>query len=155
MAFLAALVLFIPIFRDLWGRAGRTWPATTALVAGVAGAACMFAQFAIDVVIGFMAADRAAMGPLFDQVRAVPGVRLAVYEAGPYLFNMAQLALVVLLAVQGRVKAWMPVVLLAGLVLPLAGRDLIPVGAVVVLLVFRPLARQSAAGRAGRAPAHA
>lgn len=144
LAFMAALVLFAVIFRDMWRRLGRTWPATTGMAVGFAGLACLFAQFAIDVVVGFMAADRAAMGPLFDQVQAVPGVQLAVYDVGPFLFYVAQLALVVHLAVRRQVKVWMPVLVLVDLLLPFLDKDLIPVGAIFLLVSFWPLARRSA-----------
>ena len=112
LAFMGALVLFAVIFRDMWVMLGRNRVATGILVAGLAGIAFAFVQFAIDIVVGFMAADHEAMGPLFDQVQAVPGVPLLVYQAGPILFYLAQLALVVHLAVRRQVKVWVPVLVL-------------------------------------------
>lgn len=144
LAFIAALVLFAAMFRDMWQRLGRTWPATTGMVLGFTGIACLLAQFTIDIVIGFMAADRAAMGTLFDQVQTVPGVQLAVYDVGPFLFYVAQLALVAHLAVRRQVKAWIPAVLLAGLMLPMIDKDLIPVSALFLLGLFWLLAPRTA-----------
>ncbi|MGI5286063.1 hypothetical protein ACQEVF_22380 [Nonomuraea polychroma] len=144
LAFIAALVLFVPIFWRLRQMAGGTTLATVSAVAGTAGIVTLLAQFGIDVVIGFMAADHDAMGPLFDQVQAVPGVQLAVYDAGPYLFYVAQLALVIHAAVRKEVKAWTPVLVLIDLMLPLIDKDLIPVGAVFLLVSFWPLARREA-----------
>lgn len=140
LAFMSALVLFAVIFRDMWVMLKRGRVATGILVAGLAGIALAFVQFAIDIVVGFMAADHEAMGPLFDQVQAVPGVPLLVYQAGPILFYLAQLALVVHLAVRRQVRAWVPVLVLVQILLPFASLDLIPVGAVVAMIAFLPLA---------------
>ncbi|TMR16537.1 hypothetical protein ETD86_24870 [Nonomuraea turkmeniaca] len=144
LAFIGALVLFVPIFWRLRHMTGRTAVATVSAVAGTAGIVTLIAQFAIDIVIGFMAADHDAMGPLFDQVQAMPGVQLAVYDAGPYLFYVAQLALVVHVALRKAVKAWTPVLVLVGLMLPMIDKDLIPVGAIFLLVSFWPLARREA-----------
>ncbi|MFI7636025.1 hypothetical protein [Nonomuraea sp. NPDC049400] len=157
LAFMAALVLFVPTFWRLRHLAGRTALATASAVAGTAGIVALLAQFAIDVVVGFMAADHDAMGPLFDQVQAVPGVQLAVYDAGPYLFYVAQLALVVHCALRKEVKvvkAWTPVLVLIDLMLPLIDKDFIPVGAIFLLVSFWPLARRDVAA-ARRALIHA
>lgn len=67
---------------------------------------------------GFLSADHAGMGVLFDQIRAVPGVSIAVYDGGPFLFYIGQLALVVQLAVVRRVKVWTPFLVLLDLLLP-------------------------------------
>ncbi|WP_336210881.1 hypothetical protein [Nonomuraea sp. LPB2021202275-12-8] len=140
LAFMGALVLFIAVFRDMWGMLGRGRVATVTLVVGLAGIAFTFVQFAIDIVVGFMAADHEAMGPLFDQVQAVPGVSLLVYEAGPILFYVAQLALVIHLAVQRQVRLWVPVLVLLQVLLPFASLDLIPVGSLLAMVAFLPLA---------------
>jgi hypothetical protein len=124
----------------MWVMLGRGRVATGLLAAGLAGIGFAFVQFAIDIVVGFMAADHEAMGPLFDQVQAVPGVPLLVYEAGPILFYLAQLALVIHLAVQRQVKPWVPALVLVQILLPFASLDLIPVGAVVAMIAFLPLA---------------
>ncbi|RVX45251.1 hypothetical protein EDD27_8038 [Nonomuraea polychroma] len=144
LAFIGALVLFVPIFWRLRQMAGGKALATMSAVAGTAGIVALLAQFGIDIVIGFMAADHDAMGPLFDQVQAVPGVQLAIYDAGPYLFYVAQLALVIHAAFRKEVKAWTPVLVLIDLMLPLIDKDLIPVGAVFLLVSFWPLARREA-----------
>ncbi|MFF0869165.1 hypothetical protein ACFYUV_45930 [Nonomuraea sp. NPDC003560] len=150
LAFLAALALFIVIFREMWRMLGRNRIATTSLVVGLVGIACAAAQFAIDIVVGFMAADHDAMSPLFDQVQAVPGVSLAVYAAGPVLFYVAQLALVVQLAARRQVKLWTPVLVMLDFAIPILEKDLIPLGAVCMLVSFWPLARRQA--QAGARP---
>ncbi|MDR8414128.1 hypothetical protein MTP10_36035 [Nonomuraea sp. 3-1Str] len=151
MAFMAALVLFVPIFWEMRRRLDRNALATTAVAAGFVGIACAFAQFAIDLVVGFAAADHAAMGPLFDQVKAVPGVSLAVYDGGPFLFYIAQFVLVTQLATRRQVRAWTPVLVLLDFTLPIIDRDLIPVGALLLLVSFVPMARR----REEAAPRHA
>ncbi|MEU8102172.1 hypothetical protein AB0C18_00420 [Nonomuraea muscovyensis] len=154
LAFLAALVLFVPIFREMRRMLGGTPLATAGLVIGVAGLACAGTQFVIDIVVGFMAADHAAMGVLFDQVKAVPGVQLAVYDAGPFFFYAAQLMLVTHLAARRQVKAWTPLLVLLDVALPVIDRDFIPVGALLLLVSFLPLARRSAPAPR-HIPAHA
>lgn len=153
LAFLAAMVLFVPIFLAMRRMVGRTALATISVTAAFAGIVALFTQFSIDIVVGFMAADRAAMGDLFDQVQAVPGLEPIVYEGGPILFYLGQLVLVILLAVAGRVKFWTPVLVLVDLILPFVDKDLIPIGAIFLLISFLPLARQPtpipAASRSG------
>ncbi|MFI7128963.1 hypothetical protein ACIBQ1_24895 [Nonomuraea sp. NPDC050153] len=142
LAFMAALVLFVPIFWRMRRMAGGNALATTSAVAGTVGVVALLGQFGIDIVVGFMSADHDAMGVLFDQVKSVPGVSLVIYDVVPLLFFAGQLALVVQLAVLRRVKAWAPVLVLADLVLPFIEKDLIPLGALCLLVSFVPLARQ-------------
>ncbi|GAA2901064.1 hypothetical protein [Nonomuraea rubra] len=145
LAFMAALVLFVQIFWQLRAMAGRDTVSTVSAVAGTAGIATLLAQFGIDIVVGFMAADHDGMSVLFDQVQSVPGVSPIVYDGGPFLFYLAQLALVLQLAVMRRVKAWMPALVLLDLALPFADKDLIPLGALCLLISFVPLARRAPA----------
>ncbi|MER6946688.1 hypothetical protein ABT294_21910 [Nonomuraea sp. NPDC000554] len=142
LAFLAALVLFVPIFWEMRRMLGRSVPATAAVAVGLAGIGCAFAQFSIDVVVGFMAADHDAMAPLFEQVKSVPGVSVAVYTAGPILFYLALVVLVAALAVRRQVSAWVPVAVLLSVLLPFGSLDLMPLGGLLMLAAFLPLARQ-------------
>ncbi|MEU1388812.1 MULTISPECIES: hypothetical protein [unclassified Nonomuraea] len=155
LAFLAALALFIVIFRDMWRMLGRGRIATTSLVVGLVGIACAAAQFVIDIVVGFMAADHAAMTVLWEQIQAVPGVSPVVYSVGPALFHLAQLALVIHLAVRRQVRPWMPVLVLLDVVVPLVSLDLMPVGAVLMLVAFWPPARRQAQAGARHTLVHA
>ncbi|MER5424416.1 hypothetical protein [Streptosporangium roseum] len=162
LAFLAALALFVPIFWEMRRMANRDALSTVSAVMGTVGILAVSAQFVIDIVVGFLSADHAAMGVLFDRIQAVPGVSLAIYDGGPYLFYLGQLALVVQLAVIGRVKAWTPLLVLLDLVLPIVDRDFIPLGAILLLVSFvslargiAPTAKPVAAHAAGRAVTHA
>ena len=139
LAFLGALTLFIPIFWEMRRMLGRSAVATATLVAGVVGIGCAAAQFTIDIIVGFLAADHDAMSPMFEQVQAVPGVSVAVYSVGPILFYVAQLAFAALLAGHRLVKFWVPVAVLAEIVLSVVSKDLIPVGAVLLFVSFLPL----------------
>jgi hypothetical protein len=142
LAFMAALVLFVPVFWQMRRMAGGNALATASAAAGTVGVVALLGQFGIDIVVGFMSADKEAMGVLFDQVRSVPGVSIVVYDAVPLLFFAGQLALVVQLAVLRRVRVWTPLLVLADLVLPFIEKDLIPLGALCLLVSFVPLARQ-------------
>ncbi|MEV4838790.1 hypothetical protein AB0K05_30095 [Nonomuraea sp. NPDC049486] len=151
LAFMAALVLFAVMLHDMRALLGRTRMATVTFAAGLAGIGFAFVQFAVDVVVGFMAADHEAMGPLFDQVQAVPGVSLLVYQAGPVLFYAALVALSAQLAAGRHVRPWMPLLVLAQTVLPVISLDLIPVGSVLAVVAFLPLALRA---RSRSVPAH-
>lgn len=154
LAFMAALLLFVVVFRDMWALLGRSRGATVTLVIGVAGIGCLFSQFAIDVVVGFLAADHDAMGPMFDAVRAVPGVSPLVYEAGPALFYLAQIVFTAHLAARRQVAAWVPALVIAQVALPFASKDLLPVSAALALVAFLPLALRGRR-RPAAVPAHA
>ncbi|MEV0620533.1 hypothetical protein AB0I81_44925 [Nonomuraea sp. NPDC050404] len=145
LAFIAALVLFVPIFWQLRAMAGRDTLSTVSAAAGTVGIATLIAQFGIDIAVGFLAADHAGMGVLFDQVKSVPGVSIAVYDGGPFLFYLAQLALVIQVAVRREVRAWTPVLVALDLALPFIDKDLIPLGALCLLVSFVPLARRAPA----------
>ncbi|MGW2161210.1 hypothetical protein [Nonomuraea sp. NPDC001699] len=155
LAFLAALVLFIMIFREMWRMLDRNRIATTSLVVGLVGIACASAQFVIDIAVGFMSADHDAMSPLFDQVQAIPGVSLAVYQVGPMLFYIAQLALVIQLAARRQLKLWTPVLVMLDFAIPIIEKDLIPLGALCMLVSFWPLARRQVQPAARRTLVHA
>jgi hypothetical protein len=142
LAFMAALVLFVPIFWQMRRMAGGNALATASAAAGTVGVVALLAQFGIDIVVGFMSADKEAMGVLFDRVQSVPGVSAAVYDVVPLLFFAGQLALVVQLAALRRVRVWTPLLVLADLILPFIEKDLIPLGALCLLVSFVPLARQ-------------
>jgi len=142
--FLVGLVFFGQTLRTMRALAGRTRLATAALVTGIAGALALGGQFAIDVVVGFLAADRAGMDAHFARIQDVPGVDVVFYSYGPLLFFAGQFVLVTLLAVRRRVKPWAPVLVLAESVLPVLDKDFIPLGAALLLVAFAPLIRPAA-----------
>ncbi|MEU6411504.1 hypothetical protein [Microbispora sp. NPDC046933] len=139
--FLAALVLFVRIFGRLRTMAGGGVTATAGYAAGLAGAMALAAQFTIDIVVGFLSADHDAMGPRFDAVKAIPGVEPVVYTVVPLLFYAGMVTLVARLAAGRRVTWWSPALVLVQAVLPLVSKDLIPLGASLLLLAFVPLLR--------------
>ncbi|WP_051761187.1 hypothetical protein [Microbispora rosea] len=141
LCFLAALVLFVQIFWRLRTMAGGGVTATAGYAAGLAGALALAAQFTIDIVVGFLSADHDAMGPRFDAVKAIPGVDPVVYTVVPLLFYVGMVVLVARLAAGRRVPWWSAVLVLAQAVLPLVSKDLIPLGAALLLLAFVPLLR--------------
>ncbi|GAA0924852.1 hypothetical protein [Nonomuraea longicatena] len=142
LAFMAALVLYVPIFGELRRMAGRGAVATVSAALGVVGVAVLLVQFGIDIVVGFMSEDRAGMSTLFGQIQEVPGVSFAIYAVLPLLFYLGQLALIVQLGVTRRIKPWIPVVFLVHMALPFVAKDLIAVSAAVLLISFVALSRQ-------------
>ena len=140
LAFVAALVMFVLTFAHMRRMAGRNTLSTVSTTIGIVGILALVAQFVIDMVVGFLSADHAAMGVLFDRIQAVPGVLFVVYVGVPLLFYIGQLALVVQLAAMRRVKVWTPFLVLLDLLLPFIDKDFIPVGSVFLLVSFIPLA---------------
>jgi hypothetical protein len=140
LAFLAALALFVPILGRLRVMAGRGRLATVSMAVALLGIVALTVQFVIDIVVGFLAADHAEMARLSGLVSDVPGVEAAVYAGGPSLFYTGMLALFIELAARRLVAWWIPVLVLAGSVMPLIDKDLLPVGAVLLLIAFVPVA---------------
>ncbi|MGW3606575.1 hypothetical protein [Micromonospora sp. NPDC005161] len=145
LAFIGALIAFISAFWQMRRMAGGRVLATVSATAGTLGALALITQFSIDIAAGFLATDNYGMSMIVHQVRTLPGVSQLAYDFGPYAFYLGQLVLVVLLAVQRRVKLWTPGLVLADLATPFIDKDLIPLGAVLLLVSFLPLARGTTA----------
>ncbi|MBM7443073.1 hypothetical protein [Streptomyces sp. HB132] len=142
LAFCAALVLFAVVFRWLRGLApSGDRVAAVAYWAATAGVTVLLMQFGIDLVAGAVSADHLEMSLFTERASEVPGVAPIVYDFGPYLFYVGMLALIVRLAVVRVVKPWTVVLVLADLVMPLADKDLIPVGALLLSISFAQIAR--------------
>jgi hypothetical protein len=145
LAFLGALVAFISVFWQMRRMAGGRILATVSAAAGTFGALALITQFSIDIAAGFLATDHYRMSMIIQPVRTLPGISQLAYDFGPYAFYLGQFALVALLAVQRRIKLWTPVLVLADLAMPFIDKDLIPLGAVLLLVSFLPMARGTAA----------
>jgi hypothetical protein len=147
LAFIAALTFFAVTFHEMRELAGRGRLATGLTAIGQVGITVLIVQFAIDIVVGFRSVDHAAMGGLFEQVQAVPGVQQVIYDFGPLLYFVAQIGLVLQLATQRRVKAWTPVLVFADVLVSFVEKDLMPLGAALLLISYLALARASRAFR--------
>lgn len=142
LAFMAAVIMFLFAFGHLHRLAGRDALSTVTVAVASAGGLALFTQFGIDVVAGLMADDRLGMSEIIRGVRGNPVVSLLVYDVGPYLFYVGLLGLVIRLAVARRVAAWTPVLVLFDLAMPQIDKDLIPVGAAVLLVSFISIAKR-------------
>ncbi|WP_426367833.1 hypothetical protein [Streptomyces sp. E-08] len=148
LALLASVSAFVPLMWSLrrWARAGRgaaaRWFADAAAVAGLLGAAAAATQTVIDLVVGFLCADREAMDVLFEEVRSHAGVTPAVYTIGPLLFYVGLVLLSVQLAAIRRIALWRPLVVIAGIAVAAMSLDLLPLAGVLLLLALAPLDRQ-------------
>ncbi|MEU2130826.1 hypothetical protein [Streptomyces sp. NPDC018352] len=147
LLFLAGVLAFVPVFLGLRGPAGERGGGRVACEVaawtGLLGAAAVVVQAVIDLGVGFVAADKEAMSEMFDRVQGVPGVMPLVYTVVPMLFWLGLLALVTLLAFLRRdvVRAWAPVLVLAGTVLMAVSLDLLPVGALCLGVALLPVRR--------------
>ena len=142
LAFLAALGLFVAVILAARRAAGGGAVATAAAAIGVVGVFFSMVQIGIDIVVGVVADDQAAMSRMFADVRDVPGVPFLVYGPGTALFLLGLLALVVHLAVVRVVAWWSPVLMVLAIGAMLAGLDLLPVAGLLMLAALAPLARR-------------
>ncbi|MEU6844475.1 hypothetical protein ABZ930_21650 [Streptomyces sp. NPDC046716] len=144
LCFLVGLGFFARAFFAMRAAAGRSdrW-ATGGLVAALAGSFALAVQFGVDIVTGLMAADHAEMARLSDHFGSLPGAELAFYAVGPMFFFIGQVVLAVRLYALRRLPVWAPCLIFAASLLPLTTKDLIPLGAVLMLLGYAPLWRSS------------
>ncbi|WP_208616298.1 hypothetical protein [Amycolatopsis regifaucium] len=142
LAFLGAMAFFVAVFVQLRRMAGRNALATVTTVVAIAGAVALSGQFAVDVVAGFMADDHLGMSQIIAEIRKTPGLSLAVYDVGPYLFYLGQLGLVVQLAATRVISVWTPLLVLFDLITPFIDKDLIPLGALVLMISFAAIAKR-------------
>jgi hypothetical protein len=80
------------------------------------------------------------LGDLFDDLSGLPDPLMI---AGPVLFQLGMLALLVVLVLRREVPVWSPVLVLAGFVLFMVNLDLLPLGALLLLGGFAPLAART------------
>jgi hypothetical protein len=144
LAFLAALALFVPIILELARRARHRRTAATVAVFGLLGVAAAAVQFVIDLIVGFLAADRTEMGELFDQIQQVPGMELAVYIVGPMFFYIGLIALIVMQAIAGKIGWWSPALVTLGIGAVVASKDLLPLSSLLNLAALAPLGHERA-----------
>ncbi len=146
IALLAGVSLFavvLPALRRMAGpttRPGRLSAAAATLL-GLTGTLAVVVQAAIDLVVGFRAADRPGMERLFEEVQSHPGVQPAVYTVGPMLFYVGLVWLLVQLAVRRRVSPWRPVMVVLGTVTAAVSLDLLPLAALLFAAALVPPAR--------------
>ncbi|MFJ6795044.1 hypothetical protein [Streptomyces sp. NPDC091268] len=141
LCFLGALAFFVQGFVAMRALVGRGRLSTVGVWVGAVGAVAVGVQFAIDLVVGFLSTDRGAMEDRFTRLQEIPGVLPAFYDFGPLLFFVGQLILVCILAKRHVLKLWAPALVLVDTTLPFADKDLIPLGAVLLLVSYAPLYR--------------
>ncbi|MYW69225.1 hypothetical protein GTY65_34920 [Streptomyces sp. SID8379] len=145
LCFVVGLFFFVRGFVAMRALAGpRDRWATAGLVAAVAGSFALTVQFGVDIVTGLMADSHAEMGRLSDNFGSLPGAELAFYAVGPMFFFVGQVILGLRLFALRKLPVWSPCLLFTASLLPLTTKDLIPLGAVLLLAGYAPLWRPSA-----------
>jgi hypothetical protein len=152
LCFLVALVFFVKGFWQMRALAGRSLLATTGLCLGVTGAVAVGVQYCIDLGVGFISANRDAMDVHYQHIQALPGVEPLFFSVGPLLFFVGQFMLVAQLAAQRHLKFWAPVLVLIDTTFPFADKNLIPLGAALLLISYTPLIRRAADPRPASDP---
>ncbi|MDQ0992103.1 hypothetical protein [Streptomyces sp. V3I7] len=141
LCFLAGVLLLVLGYHRIRPLTLDTRLTTAAFWTTCAGALALGVQFTADVVSGFAAADHQAMSDIVGRFMAIPGVEPAFYAYGPLLFFLGQLTLTVQLAARKVLKPWAPPLVLADSLLAYADKDLIPLGAALLLYSYAPLYR--------------
>jgi hypothetical protein len=138
LAFFVAIVLFAVLALALRAldRPAGWWRVVVdaATVAVLAGAGCF-----LWVIAGDLSGDFHSAAPLPDVLEPV----------GPLLFQAGLLVLLVRLVPARRLPAWSPVVVLLGFAAIGLNLDLLPLGAVLVLVALLPLALAREPGTTG------
>ncbi|MFI9048570.1 hypothetical protein [Streptomyces sp. NPDC053427] len=144
LAFLAALILFVPVFLELRRLAGRGPFATATAVVGLVGAVCTMAQISLDIAVGALAADHGAMRGMFAEIQSVPGVNVVVYTVGPVLLFLGLLVLFCQLAVARAVPVWRAVAVVLAVLVSLLGLDALPAVGLLLYAGLAPFPRRGA-----------
>jgi hypothetical protein len=149
LMFLGAFVAFgvaLPGVRGLVGGRGlgARWGANVVAALSGLGVLSGLGQTVIDLVVGAGASDRAGMNTLYGRVYANGVLAAAFQQVGPILFFVGMPVLVILLATlrPRRVRAYAPVAVTVGMVLPSVDLDLLPVAALLMAAGLVPLGRR-------------
>ncbi|MBE1533746.1 hypothetical protein [Actinomadura algeriensis] len=141
LAFLAGLAFFVPVILDLRRRAAdRPALALVPALFALAGAAALAVQFVIDISVGFASTSRPEMSSHFQQISGAPGVEPLVYGVVPQFFFLGLVVQLAVLAAVRRLPWWSPAAALAGILVVLVAKDLIPLTGVLLGLALLPAA---------------
>jgi hypothetical protein len=115
---------------------------TAGAVLGLLGIGAVLGQAAVDLYVGAVSADRAAMNSRYDHVQSHPGVTPLLYSVVPVFFYLGLLLLTGALAFgrPRRIGLHAPLCVLLGTLVMAASLDLMPVGALLYSAAFGPLA---------------
>ncbi|MBQ1119834.1 hypothetical protein [Streptomyces sp. B15] len=152
LVFIGAMALFIVAFAQMRQGAGRNMLSTVLAVLGSIGAVALSIQFGIDIIAGALTHDALSMSIKTAELREASHTALLAYDVGPYLFYVSQVAIVAQLAVMRRIKAWTPFLVLIDMIMPFVDKDLIPVGAVVLLISFASISQRLSEGSCSPEP---
>ena len=145
---LLALTGYVPVLLHLrrLGAARGTalrLTTTTGAALGVLGVCAGLGQAAVDLYVGGVSSDRAAMNTRFDQFQSHPGVTPLLYSVVPVFFYVGLLLCTTALALTRPrpIHPSAPVLILLGTVAMAASLDLLPLGALLFAAALAPLAR--------------
>lgn len=144
---LLALASYVPVLLRLRRLAAGHGPAlriatTTGTVLGLLGTAAGLGQAAVDLYVGTVSSDRAAMNSRFDAFQSHPGVTPLLYSVVPVLFYVGLLTCTTALALARPrpVTPAAPVLVLLGTVAMATSLDLLPLGGLLFATALAPLA---------------
>lgn len=150
---LAGMLLFVPVVLALRALIPGTVARNALTGVALVGLAASVVQFSADILLALAAADRTELRTLQGDFSGLPGVQLAVYDAGPLLFFLGIVAMATLTATARHLPWWSPVVMLVAVVLPAVDLNLMPLTGLLMLAALLPL-RQTPALHKPHTPAH-
>ena len=148
LLFLASLVGFGLVALDLRQRLG-TRLALVTLIGTLYGLFAFVHVVALDLAVGFGAADRAEMDLRYDRYRSIAD---SVLDPFSPLFPVGITVLLILLVVARRAPWWSPVLALAGFLAIVANLDLLPLAGLLLVGALLPVARSAGRGAPHRSP---
>jgi hypothetical protein len=129
---------------------GQRIAVTVTSVIVVASAVANIVQLTLDLVGGFLAANREELQHMFAGFQHVPGVQPAIYGAGAQVIFLGLVGFSILAAIIRRSGAWTPTLVAAGTVVMAVGLAfgrnhwLVPVGMTLLLVGLAVMGRQLA-----------
>jgi hypothetical protein len=150
---LAGMLLFVPVVLALRALIPGTAARNALTTVTLAGLAASVVQFSADMLLALASADRPELRTRQQEFSDLPGVQLAVYDAGPLLFFLGIVAMATLAATARHLPWWSPAVMLVAVILPAADLNLMPLTGLLMLAALHPL-RQTQTPRESHTPAH-
>jgi len=150
VCFLVAMVLFGVVLVAA-RRALTGWRGVSAIAVGLGlfGVVVFARGIVVDLIVGWRSTDRAAMNARYPNYDRFPlGLPKALIDTlnlvGPPFLILGLLTLAILLAAQGRLRWWAPVLVLLGFVVITVNEDLLPLGGVLLGTALYPMTRRPA-----------
>lgn len=135
---LVALLLFLPAVIGMARLLGSVRGRTFVVIGTFVGVATSVVQILVDIIAGVFGHDLGGMNAIIAQFSSLPGAHLTFYVLGPQLLLIGLVALTVMLALVDVLPWWSPLLVTAGVSLPVVSVDLVAIGSLCLLVGLWP-----------------